>query len=120
VSCSVVLGLFAYNLGAAILFAWMAVAATLRGFMLLPADGLQKASIITSTLFEVFFTFARTGGGISGPNVPPFKFTCPAVEPQIPRLGVTLVFSLHCSSFKPQCWRPVHTYPPGGIRRFMN
>jgi hypothetical protein len=32
-----VLGLFAYNLGAAILFAWMAVAATLRGFMLLPA-----------------------------------------------------------------------------------
>jgi hypothetical protein len=48
--------------------------------------GLQKASIITYTLFEVFFTFARTGGGISGPNVPPFKFTCPAVEPQIPRL----------------------------------
>jgi hypothetical protein len=48
--------------------------------------GLQAASIITYTLFEVFFTFARTGGGISGPNVPPFKFTCPAVEPQIPRL----------------------------------
>jgi hypothetical protein len=48
--------------------------------------GLQKASIITYTLFEVFFTFARTGGGISGPDVPPFKFTCPAVEPQIPRL----------------------------------
>jgi hypothetical protein len=48
--------------------------------------GLQVASIITYTLFEVFFTFARTGGGISGPNVPPFKFTCPAVEPQIPRL----------------------------------
>ena len=36
-SCSVVLGLFAYNLGAAILCAWMAVATTLRGFMLLPA-----------------------------------------------------------------------------------
>ena len=48
--------------------------------------GLQTASLITYTLFEVFFTFARTGGGISGPNVPPFKFTCPAVEPQIPRL----------------------------------
>jgi hypothetical protein len=48
--------------------------------------GVQAASIITYTLFEVFFTFARTGGGISGPNVPPFKFTCPAVEPQIPRL----------------------------------
>jgi len=50
------------------------------------AMGLQAASIITYTLFEVFFTFARTGGGISGPDVPPFKFTCPAVEPQIPRL----------------------------------
>jgi len=47
---------------------------------------LQEASIITYTLFEVFFTFARTGGGISGPDIPPFKFTCPAVEPQIPRL----------------------------------
>lgn len=48
--------------------------------------GMQAASIITYTLFEVFFTFARTGGGISGPNVPPFKFTCPAVEPQLRRL----------------------------------
>lgn len=48
--------------------------------------GLQEASIITYTLFEVLFTFAHTGGGISGPDVPPFKFTCPAVEPQIPRL----------------------------------
>jgi hypothetical protein len=48
--------------------------------------GLQEASIITYTLFEVFFTFARTGGGISGRNIPPFKFTRPAVEPQIPRL----------------------------------
>ena len=48
--------------------------------------GLQEASIITYTLFEVFFTFARTGGGLSGGNVPPFKFTCPAVEPQIPPL----------------------------------
>ena len=48
--------------------------------------GLQEASIITYTLFEVFFTFAHHGGGPSGPNVPPFKFSCPAVEPQIPRL----------------------------------
>jgi hypothetical protein len=35
--CSVVLRLFAYNLGATVLFAWMAVAKTPRGFMLLPA-----------------------------------------------------------------------------------
>ena len=48
--------------------------------------GLQGASIITYTLFEVFFTFAHHGGGTSGPDVPPFKFSCSAVEPQIPRL----------------------------------
>lgn len=50
------------------------------------AYGLQEASIITYTLFEVFFTFARTGGGTSGPDLPPFKFTCPAVKPEIQRL----------------------------------
>ena len=48
--------------------------------------GVQVASTITYTLFEIFFTFARTGGGLSGPDVPPFKFTCPAVKPEIPRL----------------------------------
>jgi hypothetical protein len=48
--------------------------------------GLQEASIISYTLFEVFFTFAGTGGGPSGADLPPFKFTCPAVEPQVPRL----------------------------------
>jgi hypothetical protein len=47
--------------------------------------GLQQASIVTYTLFEVFFTFAHHGTR-SGPDVPPFKFSCPAVEPQIPRL----------------------------------
>jgi hypothetical protein len=47
--------------------------------------GLQEASIITYTLFEVFFTFARTGTR-EGPDLPPYKFTCPAVEPQVPRL----------------------------------
>jgi hypothetical protein len=47
---------------------------------------LQEASIITYTLLVVFFTFARTGGGASGRDLPPFKFTCPAVERQIPHL----------------------------------
>jgi hypothetical protein len=47
--------------------------------------GLQEASIITYTLFEVFFTFARRGTR-GGPDRPPFMFTCPAVEQQIPRL----------------------------------
>jgi hypothetical protein len=44
--------------------------------------GLQEASIITYTLFEVFLTFARTGTR-GGPDLPPYKFTCPAVKPQI-------------------------------------
>lgn len=48
--------------------------------------GLQEASVITYTLFVVFFTFARTGGGPSGSDLPPFMFTCPAVRPQIPQL----------------------------------
>ena len=48
--------------------------------------GLQEASIVSYTLFVVFFTFATTGSGPSGGNVPGYKFTCPAVEPQVPRL----------------------------------
>jgi hypothetical protein len=47
--------------------------------------GLQEASIITYTLFELFFTFARTGTR-GGPDLPPYKFKCPAVEAQVPRL----------------------------------
>lgn len=47
--------------------------------------GLQAASVIPYTLFVVFFTFATTGSR-SGGNVPGYKFTCPAVETQIPRL----------------------------------
>jgi hypothetical protein len=48
--------------------------------------GLQEASIIAYTLSAVFFTFATTGSGPSGRNVPGYKFTCPAVKPQVPRL----------------------------------
>lgn len=48
--------------------------------------GFQEASIISYTLVVVFFTFATTGSGPRGGNVPGYKFTCPAVEPQVPRL----------------------------------
>lgn len=49
--------------------------------------GLQDASLISYTLFVVFFTFATTGGGLGvRRNVPGYKFTCPAVEPQVSRL----------------------------------
>ncbi len=45
----------------------------------------QFVSLIAYTLFVLFFTFATTGSR-GGGNVPGYKFTCPAVEPQIPRL----------------------------------
>lgn len=47
--------------------------------------GLRAASIITYTLFELFFTFARTGTR-GGTDLPPFKFKFPAVRRQIPCL----------------------------------
>jgi hypothetical protein len=47
--------------------------------------GIQVTSLIFYTLFVVFFTFATTGTR-GGGNVPGYKFTCPAVKPQIPRL----------------------------------
>jgi len=63
------------------------VVGSLPLFLLLSdgAYGLQEASIITYTLFELFFTFARTGTR-GGHDLPPYKFTCPAVEPQVPSL----------------------------------
>jgi hypothetical protein len=47
--------------------------------------GLQVVSFVFYTLFVLFFTFATTGSR-GGGNVPGYKFTCPAVEPQLPRL----------------------------------
>jgi len=51
-------------------------------FLLLAKEpgGLQKASIIVYTIFVVFFTFAATRA------LPPYLFTCPAVQTQLPRL----------------------------------
>jgi hypothetical protein len=47
--------------------------------------GFQEASAIVYTIFVVFFTFARTGTR-TGKDVPPYMFTCPAVQPQFSRL----------------------------------
>ena len=47
--------------------------------------GLLVTSLLFYTLVVLFFTFATTGSR-GGGNVPGYKFTCPAVEPQIPRL----------------------------------
>ena len=48
--------------------------------------GLQTATVVVYTLCVVFFTFAKHGSR-SGPDLPPYKFTCPAVQPQLPRLA---------------------------------
>lgn len=58
------------------------------GFALLLSGARYELQIVSSviyTLFVVFFTFATTGSR-GGGNVPGYKFTCPAVMPQIPRL----------------------------------
>src|SRR5579863_9157396 len=47
--------------------------------------GLQAASVIAYTIFAVFFTFARTGTR-TGKDLPPYMFTCPAVQTQVSRL----------------------------------
>jgi hypothetical protein len=44
--------------------------------------GFQAASAIIYMIFAVFFTFARTGGR-GGKDLPPYMFTCPAVQPQL-------------------------------------
>ncbi len=47
--------------------------------------GIRLSSLVFYSLFVLFFTFATTGSR-GGGNVAGYKFTCPAVEPQIPRL----------------------------------
>jgi hypothetical protein len=47
--------------------------------------GFQEASAMTYTFFAVFFTFARTGTR-TGKDLPPYMFTCPAVQTQVSRL----------------------------------
>jgi hypothetical protein len=47
--------------------------------------GFQAASAIAYTISVVFFTFARTGTR-GGKDLPPYMFTCPAVQPHLSRL----------------------------------
>jgi hypothetical protein len=47
--------------------------------------GFQAASAVAYTIFAVFFTFARTGTR-TGKDIPPYMFTCPAVQPRFSRL----------------------------------
>jgi|ERR1700678_2153496 len=70
----------------ATLFLCMTVGSLPLFFLLLKGPyGFQAASVIVYTIFAVFFTFARTGTR-TGKDLPPYMFTCPAVQPQFSRL----------------------------------
>jgi len=47
--------------------------------------GFQAASAVAYTIFTVFFTFDATGSK-TGKALPPYMFTCPAVQTQVSRL----------------------------------
>jgi hypothetical protein len=70
----------------AALFLCMTVGSLPLFFLLMKRPyGFQAASAIVYTILAVFFTFARTGC-TTGKDLPPYMFTCPAVQPQFPRL----------------------------------
>lgn len=70
----------------ATLFLCMTVGSLPLFFLLMKRSyGFQAASAIVYTIFAVFFTFARTGTR-TGKDIPPYMFTCPAVQPQFSRL----------------------------------
>ena len=70
----------------AALFLCMTVGSLPLFFLLMKKSyGFQAASAIVYTIFVVFFTFARTGTR-TGKDIPPYMFTCPAVQPQFSRL----------------------------------
>jgi hypothetical protein len=81
-------------------------------FLMKRPYGFQAASAIVYTIFAVFFTFARTGTR-TGRDIPPYMFTCPAVQRQCSRLlrrhlgFLVALFAL----------RRVQTCPSGGASK---
>jgi hypothetical protein len=70
----------------ATLFLCMTIGSVPLYFLLMRVPyGFQGALAIVYTFFAVFFTFARTGTR-TGKDLPPYMFTCPAVQPQFSRL----------------------------------
>jgi len=62
--------------------------------------GFQAASAIVYTIFAVFFTFARIGTR-TGKDLPPYMFTCPAVQHQFSRLLRRHLGCLNCTFCPP-------------------
>jgi len=70
---------------AALFLSWTIGSAPLFLLLMKRPYGFQGASVVVYTIFVVFFTFASTGTR-TGKNIPPFMFTCPAVQTQVSRL----------------------------------
>jgi hypothetical protein len=74
-----------FVLMATLFLSWIVGSVPLFLLLMKRPYGVQAASVIIYTIFVVFFTFARTGTR-TGKDVPPYMFTCPAVQPQLSRL----------------------------------
>lgn len=72
----------------------------------------QFVSLIAYTLFVLFFTFATTGSR-GGGNVPGYKFSCPAIEPQIPRLLWRHLIFLVALFVLETAAQSIHSHLPG-------
>jgi hypothetical protein len=74
-----------FVLMATLFLSWTIGSAPLFLLLMKRPSGVQVASAVSYTIFVVFFTFARTGTR-TGKDLPPYMFTCPAVQPQFSRL----------------------------------
>src|SRR5215472_15721864 len=74
-----------FVLMATIFLSWIIGSVPLFFLLMKRPYGFQAASAIVYSIFAVFFTFARTGTR-TGKDLPPYMFTCPAVQTQVSRL----------------------------------
>jgi hypothetical protein len=74
-----------FVLMATLFLSWTIGSAPLFLLLIKSLYGVQAASAVVYTISVVFFTFARTGTR-TGKDLPPYMFTCPAVQPQFSRL----------------------------------
>jgi len=70
---------------ATLFLSWTIGSVPLFLFLIKRLYGVQAASAVVYTIFVVFFTFAATGSK-TGKTLPPYMFTCPAVQTQVSRL----------------------------------
>ena len=74
-----------FALMATLFLCWIVGSVPLFLFLMNKPYGIQAASAIVYTISAVWFTFARSGTR-GGKDLPPYMFTCPAVQSQFSRL----------------------------------